>query len=58
VRQGRLLIPVDNELLGDPAPGKKKYLSVEYSLNGVHDQAMSEEGTVLSIPAQGTMPTS
>lgn len=52
VRDGRLEVPVDNQLAGiDPAPGARKRLTVEFSLgNGPVQQTTAQEGQWLRLP--------
>jgi hypothetical protein len=50
-RDGRLDVRVSNSTLGnDPAPERRKQLSVTYSVGGRQQQITVNEGEVLSLP--------
>ncbi len=54
VKQGKFEIAATNELFGDPAPGVKKKLSVNYTVEGISVSRTAAEGETVRIrvPAQ------
>jgi hypothetical protein len=54
IQDGQLSIPVTSgNLGGDPAPGRRKTLTVQYSLNGSSEQLVLNEGDFLNLPPGG-----
>jgi len=53
LRDGRLEVKVDNDLLGDPAVGTSKQLRVEYSIGDVELVKRTYEGGTLSLAEPG-----
>ena len=49
VKDGRLQVPVSNDLAGDPAPDVVKELQIEYAVDGVVKSAVFSEGQELNI---------
>ncbi len=51
IQDGQLSLPVTSDTLGgDPAPGRRKTLTVDYSLNGGSGQMVLNEGDFLNLP--------
>jgi hypothetical protein len=46
----KLLLKVNNDIIGDPQPGTLKYLEIEYEHNGELLKESYKEGTICSIP--------
>lgn len=56
LRDGRLEVKVDNDLLGDPAVGTFKQLRVEYTIGDVELVKRTYEGGTLTITEPGKQP--
>ena len=50
----KLLLKVNNDIIGDPQPGTLKYLKVEYEHNGEILNASYKENTICSLPKSKT----
>lgn len=55
ITEGTLSFPVSNALFGDPAPGKPKSLSIEYTRSDVAESKNVPEGGVVDV-ASGSIP--
>lgn len=50
IRDNRLILHSNNDIIGDPTPGKLKYLTVEAEINGVKVVRSIQEGKLLALP--------
>ncbi|MDD3037061.1 glycosyl hydrolase [Bacteroides sp.] len=53
IKENRLKITADNNIVNDPAPGVKKEMRVEYSVDGKLHTICVEELQTLTIPSEG-----
>ncbi len=54
IRGGQLNVRVNNATMGgDPGPGQRKALRVQYAYNGQRSEAIFNEGDTLLLPANG-----
>jgi len=59
IRNDQLILAVNTSSMGgDPAPGQKKVLTVQFVLNGRTDQAIINDGDTLRLPYGGTSQSS
>ena len=50
----KLLIKVNNDIIGDPQPGTLKYLDIDYEINGETLNASYKENTICALPKSTT----